>query len=143
MIRMHLLAPGLALLVLAACTDPQAPAAPGADAAPAATPSESTPPPFPAPAPATPGFTTYACDDGSSLQVRYGEVEATVRQADGSIVTLPRAESASAGDGNVYVGQAQSLQRDGDAVEFHPGTGEARTCLVQGAAAESPATRSP
>jgi len=134
MIRMHLPAPGLALLVLAACTEPQAPApaATGAGATPAATMPEPPSAAAPAAAAAIPGFTTYACDDGGSLQVRYGEYDATVRQPDGSVVTLPRAESASAGDGDVYVGQVQSLQRDGDAVEFRPGAGDARTCLAQG-----------
>ena len=134
MIRMHLLAPWLSLLALAACTDPQAPSpsATGADAMPAATMPESPATAPPAAAPAIPGFTTYACDDGSSLQVRYGEYDATVRQPDGSAVTLPRAESASAGDGDVYVAQTQSLERDGASVQWRSGTGEARTCGAAG-----------
>lgn len=61
----------------------------------------------------------YACSDGTRLQAAFGEHDATLRWSDGRSLTLPRAESASKGGGDVYVGDTVSLQRDGTRLQLH------------------------
>lgn len=91
----------------------QAPPAPDAAGSPAAA---EAPPASPA------GAAVYACDDGSALQVRFGAGDATLQWPDGRTETLPRAESASRGGGDVYVGETVSLQRDGARLQVNDGT---------------------
>lgn len=97
----------------------------------------TTPPPAPAspepaaPAPATPVPATgasYACADGTALQASFGDHDATLQWPDGRSLVLPRAESASKGGGDVYVGETVSLQRDGARLQLHDGDRAATTC---------------
>lgn len=71
---------------------------------------------------------SYRCADGSSLDVAYAGSNAEVQWADGRTLTLPRAESASKGDGDVYVGETVSLQHDGDKLQIHDGQAPALAC---------------
>ena len=82
------------------------------------------------PAGATPAANraSYRCADGSSLDVVYARGKANVAWADGRNLTLPRAESASKGGGDVYVGETVSLQHDGDKLQIHDGQAPALTC---------------
>ena len=82
------------------------------------------------PASATPvaNRASYRCADGSSLDVVYARGKAEVAWADGRRLTLPRAESASKGGGDVYVGETVSLQHDGDKLQIHDGQAPALTC---------------
>ena len=105
----------LAALALAACSDPGT-NAPAAD--PTNAPSGSS-------APAT---VSYRCDDGTMLQVDYGQADANVRWADGRSARLPRAESASSGGAAAYVGTEVSLQRSSSAIELHDGEQPPRAC---------------
>ena len=90
----------------------------------------------PTPALAEGADITYACEDGSDLRVGYAADVASVTLADGSIATLPRSPSASAGaDGEVYVGESIALQRLGSVVELHGGGGEIRRCRESAASA--------
>lgn len=118
-------APILFLLMLAACSAPQASAA-GDDTTQPATPA--SPAILPAQLPATESV-TYACADGGSLQIDYAAYEATVHLDSGAAV-LPRAESASSGGDDIYVGETVSLQRDGDGVQLHQGDEEPRVCIA-------------
>ena len=105
----------LATLFLAACSDPST-QAPATDAAGA--PSDTM-------APAT---VSYRCDDGTMLQVDYGQADANVRWGDGRSTRLPRAESASTGGAQAYVGSDVSLQRSSSAIELHEPGQPARAC---------------
>lgn len=72
-----------------------------------------------APAMVDNGATRYTCDDGSTLGVRYVADQAQVELPDGRMVTLPKAQSASKGGGDAFVGEAMALQRDGDGIQLH------------------------
>lgn len=112
----------LATALVAGCSDSTAPADADADGEAAA---------------AAVAGTSYRCDDGTMLQVDYGDADARVRWADGRSARLPRAESASAGAGDAYVGTDVSLQRDGAGIELHDGDAAALRCAqvpVDGAA---------
>lgn len=74
----------------------------------------------------------YRCDDGSTFDASYSDRNVTLRWPDGRSVTLPRAESASKGGGDVYVGDTVSLQRDGDRIELHDGDAPAASCTASG-----------
>lgn len=76
--------------------------------------------------PVQPGVIVYACDDGRSLIVTYAEHSALVKLPTGSIA-LPRAESASSGDGDAYAGEELSLYREGNRVQLQSGDA-LRTC---------------
>lgn len=88
------------------------------------------------------GFAGFSCADGVRFQARFGDYDATLRWPDGRVLTLPRAESASKADGDVYVGDAVSLQRDATRLQLHDGTRAATECtpapangaMAQGAA---------
>ena len=71
---------------------------------------------------------SYRCADGSSVDVLYASGKAEVHWAGGRTLTLPRAESASRGGGDVYVGETVSLQHDGDKLQLHDGQAPARAC---------------
>lgn len=66
---------------------------------------------------------SYACSDGSTLQVRYGHYDATVHLADGTTITLPRARSASAEGVDAYLGGDLALQREGRSVRLRRSAG--------------------
>ncbi len=127
--RSHLLA-AFTMLLLAGCQ--RAPVAPDATPATAA----STPQPLPAtvgpasPEPPLPpdGAAPYRCDDGRTLDVRFTAAAADLQWPDGREARLPRAESASKGDGDVYVGDTVSLQRDGDRFQLHEEGRSATNC---------------
>ena len=71
---------------------------------------------------------SYRCADGSSFDVAYGGRNAEVQWTGGRALTLPRAESASKGGGDVYVGETVSLQHDGDKLQIHDGQAPALAC---------------
>jgi membrane-bound inhibitor of C-type lysozyme len=79
-------------------------------------------------APSAPVGIGYRCADGSTLDVAYAGGNARVHWPDGRTLTLPRAESASKGGGDVYVGAAVSLRRDGNALQLHDGDAPALNC---------------
>lgn len=108
---------------------------------------DAVPAPTPASAPASPpasasasALIAYRCADGRTLEAGYGEHDVTLRWADGRSVRLPRAESASGGDGDVYVGEQVSLQRDGDTLQLHDAGRAATSCDAIDAAAGAVAT---
>ncbi len=74
------------------------------------------------------GEISYRCSDGGTLSVGYGAHDATVGLPDGRRVTLPRAESASRGGGDVYVGEALSLSRQGRHVQLFQDESPRRDC---------------
>src|SRR5688572_502104 len=103
-----------AATVLAGCDGPDAPP-PAAPPVAAGTATPEAPPPLPVDvASGDPDHATYRCDEGSLGEARFGHYDATVRLPDGTTRTLPRAESASAGGRDVYVGGDASIERDGD-----------------------------
>jgi hypothetical protein len=106
-------------------------------AAPAAAPPDQSPAPPAAPAAgaadAAATAAGYACADGTRLQARFGDHDVVLRWPDGRSLTLPRAESASKGGGDVYVGDSVSLQRDGVAFQLHDGDRAATACSPAGA----------
>ena len=77
----------------------------------------------------------YTCEDGSELHVRYSTHSATFALEDGSRVTLPRAESASKGGGDVYVGDTVGLQRLGNVVQVEQKGSAKRVCAESGGSA--------
>lgn len=111
-------------------------------------PAPAAGPRSPAPAASTPAPATgvaYACADGTRLRLEFGGGrEATLRWPDGRTLRLPRAESASKGGGDVYVGDTVSLQRDGTRVQLHDGGRAPTACDPEpNAAAPAPATATP
>jgi len=130
----RLLFPAIAAVVLvcAAC----GPSAPPADpretgsVAPSSDPAPSTV----APSPAVAGHGTpvrYACGDASVISVTWGDDQAHVEFPDGHVVSLPKAQSASKGGGEVFVGDTVSLQRNGDDIRLFDGEGSARQCAAR------------
>ena len=75
---------------------------------------------------------TYTCEDGGELHVRYSASSATFALEDGSEVTLPRAQSASKGGGDVYVGDTVGLQRLGNVVQVELKGDAKRVCAESG-----------
>jgi membrane-bound inhibitor of C-type lysozyme len=71
---------------------------------------------------------SYRCADGSSLDVVYAGANAELRWPDGRRLVLPRAESASKGGSDVYVGDTVSLQHDGDNLQLHGNGAPILTC---------------
>jgi membrane-bound inhibitor of C-type lysozyme len=115
---------------------PESPASATATAAGANGPaSPSTAPVAAAPAADGTSGTTYACADGTRLQASFGDRDATLQWPDGRRLVLPRAESASKGGGDVYVGDTVSLQRDGVRLQLRDGNRAATDCDPATAAA--------
>lgn len=74
----------------------------------------------------------YHCTDGRTLEASYGDHDVTLHWPDGHSVQLPRAESASKGAGDVYVGETVSLQRGPSRIELHDGDVAPVTCNEAG-----------
>ncbi|MGN7833218.1 hypothetical protein ACTJI2_16575 [Pseudoxanthomonas sp. 22568] len=89
---------------------------------------QPAPPSLPAPAPGTSSgsMVVYACDDSSGLTVTYDKHNALVKLPSGSTM-LTRAESASNGFDEAYIGEELSLYRSGDAVQLQS-SGTFRNC---------------
>ena len=75
---------------------------------------------------------SYTCEDGSELHVVYSGQSAKFALIDGSVATLPRAESASKGGGDVYVSDTVALQRLGNVVQVEEHGGTKRVCAESG-----------
>ncbi|MFC3716883.1 hypothetical protein ACFONC_12045 [Luteimonas soli] len=132
----RLLFPAVASVLLA-CTA-CGPTPPPSDPARRATASIAEEPnPMPPAADALPGAAgrdtpmRYACNDTSTVSVAWGDDQARVELPDGRMVSLPKAQSASKGGGEVFVGKTVSLQRDGDDIQLFEGEGNARKCSTQ------------
>ena len=76
----------------------------------------------------TPATVAYHCTDGRTLEAVYGDHDVSLRWPGGRSVQLPRAESASKGGGDVYVGDTVSLQRGPSRIELHDGDAPPVTC---------------
>lgn len=73
----------------------------------------------------------YECDDGSVVKVTYGNGEqARIELPDGPTISLPKAQSASKGAGDVFVGETVSLHRDGDELQVAQTAGDSLQCRV-------------
>jgi hypothetical protein len=125
---------GLTLVaIMAACSPSQPPAEPEV-AQPAEDMSASLPvaePPVPAPTIPASGATSgsmvvYACEDGSGVTVTYDKYSALVKLPTGSTM-LSRAESASNGGNDAYLGEELSLYRSGNLVQLQV-AGKSRAC---------------
>jgi hypothetical protein len=76
---------------------------------------------------ASPGsMIVYACDDGSGVTVTYDEYAALVKLPTGSTM-LSRADAASGGGIDAYLGEELSLYRNGNIVELQV-AGRTRVC---------------
>ena len=123
-----------ALLACSACGPAEPPADPARRATMPATQTPDPAPPAAAPAPDPAAGDTpvrYACSDASTISVTWGNDQARIELPDGSLATLPKAQSASKGGGEVFVGDTVSLQRDGDDIELFAGDGPSRQCSAQ------------
>lgn len=89
----------------------------------------------PTPAIAEGAEVVYTCEDGGELHVVYAGHSARFALVDGRVVTLRRAESASKGGGDVYVGDAVALQRLGNVVQVEEQGGDKRVCSETGGSA--------
>jgi hypothetical protein len=129
----HILIAGLLCAGFSGCQPAGVPASGDTAAVPVVpeAPAPAQPQPEPvAPPSANAGGIAYRCDGDAVLSASYGTSNVTLRWPDGRSVTLPRAESASKGGGDVYVGDTVSLQRDGDRIELHDGDAPAVTCTA-------------
>lgn len=70
----------------------------------------------------------YACADGSAITIDADARRATVTLRNGVAVDLPRAESASKGGGDVFVGETLSALRENGAVRLQSGAASAVEC---------------
>jgi len=70
----------------------------------------------------------YACGDGSRVEVDWQAGQARLQLSNGRSVILPKAQSASKGGGDVFVGETVSLQREDDAIAVFAGAGERQDC---------------
>lgn len=72
----------------------------------------------------------YACSGGDAIAIDADAQRATVTLRDGTVVDLPRAESASKGGGDVFVGETLSAIREGGTVRLQTGAGAALECIA-------------
>ena len=127
MARLLLPAAVLAALACGACGQGPEDSTPAATAPPdpAATASIDRDAP---PAAAPDGALRYACGDGRIVTIAWSGDDARVELGDGRTVTLPKAQSASSGAGDVFVGETISLERGGEAVALFLDAGERIDC---------------
>ncbi|MGH6711430.1 MAG: hypothetical protein ACREEK_20955 [Bradyrhizobium sp.] len=136
--RVRLMIGLMLVATMAACSPSQPPAEPEA-AQPAEEMSASPPvaepsvaePPAPTPIVPASGATSgsmvvYACEDGSGVTVTYDKYGALVKLPTGSTM-LSRAESASNGGSDAYLGEELSLYRSGNLVQLQV-AGKSRNC---------------
>jgi len=72
---------------------------------------------------------SYSCDDGNEVEVTYTHLTALLRWTDGREVQLSRAPTASPRDGEVYVADKVSLQRQGGVMlQLHDGNAPVTQC---------------
>jgi hypothetical protein len=129
----RILIAGLLCAGSSGCQPADVPASAAADTASTPVVAEAPAPAQPQPEPVAPpaanaGEIAYRCGGDAVLSASYGNSNVTLRWPDGRRVMLPRAESASKGGGDVYVGDTVSLQRDGGRIELHDGDAPAVTC---------------
>ncbi|WP_407352469.1 hypothetical protein [Luteimonas sp. R10] len=124
--RCHAMLCATLVLSCAACQPRQAPDADGATADFETAPDAIAP--VDPPVAADDIAVRYGCDDGSELRVSYAGGLADVTLPDGRTIALPRAESASQGGGDAYVGEALSLMVEGPNVQLHQDEGPTRNC---------------
>ena len=131
------LLPAVATTLLLACSacSPSAPPADSAQRA-AAPATEASSPAAPVhDAPSTDAgqgeSLRYDCEDGSVVRVAYGDGEqARIELPGGPTISLPKAQSASKGAGDVFVGETVSLQRNGAELQVVQTAGKALHCRV-------------
>ena len=70
----------------------------------------------------------YTCSDGTVIRIDSAALKADVTLQNGSDVTLPRAESASKGGGDVFVGETLSVLREGRTAQVHRNESPAIAC---------------
>lgn len=70
----------------------------------------------------------YSCNDGTVVRIDSVDQKAIVTPQNGNDVTLPRAESASKGGGDVFVGETLSVLREGRTAQLHRNEGPAIAC---------------
>lgn len=125
---------GLMLVaMLSACKPSPPPLEPEVAQRPESMPAPSTTAEPPEAVPAAPmpdtqpgNMVIYVCDGGRSLTVTYDEYSALVKQPTGS-TTLSRAEEASYGGRDAYLGEELSLYRHGNTVQLEI-AGKPRIC---------------
>ena len=109
-------------LAMAACSESAAPD----PAAPASEPAERPVPERTAEA--VESGAVYSCSDGTAIRIDSAALKAIVTPQNGNDVTLPRAESASKGGGDVFVGETLSVLREGRTAQLHRNEGPAIAC---------------
>jgi hypothetical protein len=125
---------GLMLVVtMAACSPSQPPTEPEAAQPPEGLSASAPVAESPVHAPVVAASTTasgsmvvYACEDGSGVTVTYDKYNALVKLPAGSTM-LSRAESASGGGSDAYLGEELSLYRNGNLVQLQV-DGKTRAC---------------
>ena len=70
----------------------------------------------------------YACGEGVALTIDKHARVAWITFGDGTKAELPRAESASKGGGDVFVGKSVSAMREGRQVKLYRDDGSAVDC---------------
>lgn len=68
---------------------------------------------------ATGSGAVYACSNGATIKIGDDGLKASITLQDGRELVLPRAESASKGGGDVFVGEALSVHREGRTAQLH------------------------
>lgn len=76
------------------------------------------------------GGDRYACGDGIALTIDKHARYARIVFGDGTMAELPRAESASKGGGDVFVGKTLSAMREGRRVKLYRDDGSAVDCAA-------------
>lgn len=98
-----------------------------------AVPEDTSPAPVERPVPerasdAAADSTLYACNDGAAIEIAADGLKAIVSLEDGRKSSLPRAESASKGGGDAFVGDAFSVLRQGRSAQLRRDGHKAADC---------------
>lgn len=70
----------------------------------------------------------YSCSDGTTIRIDGAALKAVITPQNGNDVTLPRAESASKGGGDAFVGEALSVLREGRTAQLQRDEGPTIAC---------------